>query len=75
MTSLSPPPPPPGPNQLPSSGCTSPNEKGLSIVNIEVAKICKELSKLTRDKKVIHKRMIKAQDAQKNIANEIKSDR
>ena len=57
----------PRPNQLPSLGCTSPNKKGLLMVNIDMAKICKELSKLTKDKQVIHKKMIKRQDAYGSI--------
>ena len=46
----------PRPNQLPSLSCTSPNEKTLLMVNIDVAEICKELSKLTKDEQVIHKK-------------------
>ena len=43
------------------------------MLNIEVAKICKELAKLTRDEQVIYKKMIKTQDAQMNIALEIEA--
>ena len=43
------------------------------MLNIEVAKICKELAKLTRDEQAICKKMITAQDAQRNIALEIEA--